>query len=75
MSILIKGMKKLPKDCPFCPMAHWNKLDRITGCEVVGGKRYVNETDDEFWKSDKRPSWCPLVEVEDVGGDTYVHFD
>ena len=66
MSILIKGME-MPKDCVFCPMAHWNKIDRLTGCEVVGGKRYVHETDTDYWESSHRPDWCPLVEVPKHG--------
>ena len=66
MSIIIKGME-MPKDCVFCPMAHWNKIDRLTGCEVVGGKRYVPETDTDYWESSHRPDWCPLVEVPKHG--------
>lgn len=61
MSVLVKGME-MPKDCPMCPMAHFNKLDRLTGCDVVPGKRYVKESDAEYWQSDKRPNWCPLLE-------------
>lgn len=66
MSVIIKGME-MPKDCVFCPMAHWNKIDRLTGCEVVGGKRYVPETDTDYWESSHRPDWCPLVEVPKHG--------
>ena len=62
MSILIKGME-MPKDCPFCPMAHFNKLDALTGCDVVPGKRYVKESETDYWNSDKRPDWCPFVEI------------
>ena len=62
MSILIKGMG-MPKDCPFCPMAHFNKLDALTGCDAVPGKRYVKNDEAKYWLSDKRPDWCPLVEV------------
>ncbi len=58
--ILIRGME-MPKDCPFCPMAHWNKFDALTGCNVVPGKKFVPETESEYWYSDHRPSWCPLV--------------
>lgn len=61
MSILIKGMD-MPRDCPVCPIAHWNKIDKLTGCDVVPGKRYAIN-DPEYANSDKRPDWCPLVEV------------
>ena len=60
MSILIKGMK-MPKDCPMCPCAHWNKNDVMTGCEIV--LRYIPDSETDYWQSDKRPGWCPLVEV------------
>ena len=66
MSIIIKGME-MPKDCQFCPMAHWNKLDQLTGCDVVGGKRYVPKGDYLYWYSEGRPDWCPLVEVPKHG--------
>ena len=60
MSILIKGLE-MPKDCPVCPCAHWNKNDIMTGCEIVW--RYVPDSETAYWQSDKRPDWCPLVEV------------
>lgn len=60
MSVLIKGMK-MPKDCPMCPCAHWNKNDVMTGCEIVW--RYIPDSETDYWQSDKRPGWCPLVEV------------
>ena len=49
----------MPKDCPYCPMAHWNKLDEFTGCDAVGDKKYAI-IDEEYAKSSCRPSWCPL---------------
>lgn len=61
MSILIKGMK-MPNDCPVCPLAHWNKLDRFTGCEIK--KRYFDKADME---TRGRPSFCPLVELPPHG--------
>lgn len=61
--LLIKGME-MPKDCPMCPLAHWNKMDRLTGCEL--GPRYVPKNDVNYWQSDTRPDWCPLVEVEET---------
>lgn len=66
MSVLIKGMK-MPKDCPLCPMAHFNKLDVLTGCDAVPGKRYVKNDEVEYWQSNKRPDWCPLVEIPPHG--------
>lgn len=65
MSILIKGMG-MPKNCLYCPMSHWNKLDEITGCEIVIGKKYVDKSDTGFWQED-RPKWCPLVEIPKHG--------
>jgi len=66
MSILIKGMK-MPKDCPMCPLSHWNKLDEFTGCEVVNGKRFAVTNDKGYAQSNTRPSWCPLVEIPPHG--------
>lgn len=60
MAILIPDME-MPDDCPRCPLAHWNKLDQLTGCEIVN--RYVPRTDRVYWESDRRPDWCPLIEV------------
>lgn len=65
MSILIKGMG-MPKNCLYCPMSHWNKLDEITGCEIVIGKKYVDKSDTGFWQED-RPKWCPLIEIPKHG--------
>lgn len=62
MSILIKGLK-MPRDCPMCPLSHWNRLDEFTGCEVVNGKRFAVTTDEGYAQSDTRPIWCPLVEM------------
>lgn len=63
MSILIKGMQ-LPRACQVCPLSHWNKLDQLTGCELI--RRYVPKDDEDFWNND-RPSWCPLVELPPHG--------
>ena len=57
MSVLIRGMK-MPEDCPVCPLAHWNKLDRFTGCELK--KRYFDKEDME---TRGRPCFCPLIEL------------
>ena len=61
MSIIVKGVK-MPRDCPVCPLAHWNKLDRFTGCELK--KRYFDKEDME---TRGRPSFCPLVEIPPHG--------
>ena len=66
MSVLIKGME-MPRDCPFCPMSHWNKMDKLTGCDAVSGKRYIPEGDYLYWNSEGRPDWCPLVEIPPHG--------
>lgn len=61
MSVVIRGMK-MPEDCPVCPLAHWNKLDRFTGCEIK--KRYFDKADME---TRGRPDFCPLVEIPPHG--------
>ena len=61
MSIIVKGVK-MPEDCPVCPLAHWNKLDRFTGCEIK--KRYFDKADME---TRGRPDFCPLVELPPHG--------
>lgn len=62
MGVYIEGME-MPKDCPMCPMSHWNSYDEFTGCEVVAGKKYAATTDTEYMESTSRPDWCPLVSV------------
>lgn len=67
MGVYIKGMS-MPRDCPMCPMAHYNKLDEFTGCEIVPGKKYEMMRP-EYANSDCRPDWCPLIEVPDPDED------
>lgn len=62
MSKLIIEME-MPKDCPMCPMAHYNKLEEFTGCEVAPGKRYAVKTDKAYAESACRPDWCPIKGV------------
>lgn len=50
----------MPKNCIFCPMSHWNKLDEWTGCDAVGGKRFAATTDKEYSDMEGRPDWCPI---------------
>ena len=61
MSILIKGMK-MPKDCPYCPLAHWNFKNEFTGCEIV--KKYFSQ---EEMYAEGKPDFCPLVEIPPHG--------
>ena len=64
--IAIKDME-MPKDCPMCPMSHWDINDEFTGCEVVGGKKYEMHHNSEYANSSTRPSWCPLIDLTDDG--------
>jgi len=66
MGVYIKDFK-MPKDCPMCPLAHYNKLDEFTGCEIVGGKRYIVKYDEQYANSTTRPQWCPIIEVSGRG--------
>jgi len=68
MSVLIKDME-LPKDCPYCKMAHYNASDEFTGCAVIPGKRYAMHNDAVYAKSTQRPDWCPLTEISEPHGD------
>lgn len=61
MGIYIPGME-MPKDCPMCPMAHWNKLDEFTGCEIK--KRFFSK---EELNTDYRPAFCTLIPVPPHG--------
>ena len=66
MSILIRGIA-MPKDCPMCYLAHYNKLDEFVGCEIVPGKKYAVRKDEKYANSSTRPDWCPLVPVPPHG--------
>ncbi len=69
MSKVIVEME-MPKDCPQCPMAHWNKLDEFTGCEVAAGKLFAATRDKAYAESTCRPDWCPIKGVlPDEHGD------
>lgn len=66
MSKLIVEME-MPRDCPMCPMAHYNKLDEFTGCEVAAGKLFAVTRDKAYAESASRPSWCPIKgEINEV---------
>ena len=62
MGIYLPNME-MPKDCPMCPLAHYNTLGDFTGCNITPGKRYAMTHDKEYAESSTRPAWCPLVEV------------
>lgn len=62
MTVVVKGID-MPRDCPMCPVAHYNAIAEFTGCEVVPGKRYAMSNDPEYRNSSIRPDWCPLIEV------------
>ncbi len=69
MTKLIVKME-IPKDCPMCPMAHYDKLDQFTGCEVAPHKRNAVKTDKVYAESACRPDWCPIKGVlPDKHGD------
>lgn len=51
----------IPKDCPMCPMSHWNKLDQFTGCEVAPGRLFEMSKSEEYRNSNTRPDWCPII--------------
>lgn len=62
--IIIKGME-MPHACPMCPLSHWtSRTDEFTGCDIVSGKRYEMDRNEEYRKSTTRPEWCPLMETE-----------
>lgn len=65
MSVLIKGIT-VPKDCPMCPMAHYDTLNHFRGCEVVPGKRHAIN-DPNYANTSIRPDWCPLIELPPHG--------
>ena len=59
--IYIPGMD-MPKDCPICPLSHWNSGGYFVGCEIT--ERYFSE---ELMETNCRPQFCPLVPVPDHG--------
>lgn len=64
MSILIPG--KMPNDCPMCPMAYWNAGGAFSGCNIVAGQKFAMD-DDGYRNSNKRPDWCPIIELPPHG--------
>lgn len=64
MGVYIKNME-MPRDCPLCPLAHYNRLDQFTGCDIVSGRRYAMQ-DETYAQSSVRPDWCPLIEIPEA---------
>ena len=58
----------MPKDCPMCPFAHYDRFDTFTGCDITRGKRWAVKKDKEYAESSTRPNWCPLIEVTEPHG-------
>ena len=56
----------LPKDCPMCPMSHWNAGGSFSGCKIVAGKEYAMD-DEDYRNSNERPDWCPIIELPPHG--------
>lgn len=72
MSIIIRDFK-MPKDCPMCPLAHWNALDEFTGCNVISGKKHAVLSDKEYAESSTRPDWCPLIDISGPAANEEVN--
>lgn len=49
----------------MCPLAHYNRLDLFTGCDIVSGRRYAMQ-DETYAQSSVRPDWCPLIEIPEA---------
>ena len=62
MSVIIKDYT-IPPDCPMCPMAHYNRYDEFTGCNIISGKKYAMKTEKGYAETSYRPDWCPLIEM------------
>ena len=61
MSILIKGMD-MPEcctECSCCRHDNWNG-ETAHQCNV---SLITFSAEDENWIYDKRPNWCPLIEI------------
>jgi len=60
---------EMPKDCPMCPFAHYDRFDTFCGCDITRGKRWAVKNDKDYAESSTRPDWCPLIEVPEPHGD------
>ena len=54
-SVLIKGMA-MPPSCYFCGLTDTSFIN----CEAFSPRRLLDDDCEE-----RRPDWCPLVEVEE----------
>lgn len=52
---------KVPKDCPMCPAACYDKIGNFSGCGIVPGKKFAMSDDPEYANSSSRPAWCAIV--------------
>ena len=59
MSVCVKGMY-LPPSCYFCPMTN----DGFYICKANNPHKLLEEDCEE-----RRPNWCPLIEVPEPHGD------
>ncbi|MBO6269303.1 MAG: hypothetical protein J6N19_09220 [Clostridium sp.] len=59
---------EMPKDCPMCPFAHYDRFDTFMGCDITRGKRWAVTNDKDYAESSTRPDWCPLIEVPEPHG-------
>lgn len=67
MGVLVKGME-MPARCDECPIAYYIQGDYEiinARCRVMLKKIKIIYNDEGFIVSQKRPNWCPLVEVEE----------
>ncbi len=59
MSVCVKGMH-LPPSCYFCPMTN----DGLYICKANNPHKLLEEDCEE-----RRPDWCPIIEVPEPHGD------
>ena len=59
MSVCVKGMY-LPPSCYFCPMTN----DGLYICKANNPHKLLEEDCEE-----RRPDWCPLIEVPEPHGE------
>ena len=59
MGVFVKGMY-LPPNCSFCPMTN----DGFYLCKANNPHKQLEDDCEE-----RRPNWCPLIEVPEPHGD------
>ena len=65
MSILIKNME-MPKSCNYCSFSSWSNLHQTMRCNRCTKLCFKDDSEEYM---EKRPEWCPLVEVPAKHGD------